>query len=494
MKKDTELVKKCSLLPLTGTDRATDEEFAAAERELKKLYGDYGAAEVLGILSSLWPYEKAVEFFSRCTSCPTVRNEIRTVAVYYSRGYNGGVERVNAELMDIWHGMGYKVVFFSDEPENDLDFPYSQAVKRIVLPSREQMRERLPLLKEMCIAERVDVFINHNWTDVRSLWECMLLKTLDIPYVQYCHGHFSWSFSDGRSALYQPEEFKLSDLEISLSETNSRFYQMCGCRSYLVHNPIPRDLKEIVPKVQNESRHILMIGRITNVKYPLEALRIFKMAYDKHPEIVLDVVGHGEQELVSKMKDYLLDNSMEKAVFFHGGKSLEEIADYYNNAMCVLFTSKMEGYPMVVLEAKAYGRPLVMYDMPFLSLTKDKKGILTAVPGDLRTMAYNLISIIENLELRNNLSFEAKESFERLKSYDLEKAWKEIFSICSGETIVSRAFYDPDDLQDEEKIIMPVLFDKMKKGYETQIFKSRDYKLGHFLLKVPRMIKKKIKG
>lgn len=488
-----ELNNKLKVLPFSKKNKITDEVINSTDSSLKALFCEYGYAEVLGELSALWTVDKAIEFFSKTSVVTHHSREIHTVAVFYIRGYNGGIERVNAELMQLWLGMGYKVVFFSDEPENSLDFSYPGSVKRIVIPSRNNMYERLSALQKYCFDEHVDLFINHNWNDSRSVWECMLMKNMGISYVQYCHGHFSWCFVQGKPALYQPEFFRMCDLTIALSETNARFYQLSGCRSYLVQNPVPGDLLDVDAGRSDDSCRILLVGRLSEEKYPMDALQIFKIVHDKHPEAVLDIVGDGEEKLVSQMKAFVTENSMGNTVFFHGRKNNGDVAEFYKKACCVLFTSKMEGYPMVVLEAKAFGLPLVMYDMPFLSLTKDGLGMLAAAPGDIRAMSDDLNALLSDKELRQRLSNESKESFLRLKEYDLEKAWSEVFDICSGESVDSDDYYDPDQLPVPDRYIISALLDKIKEGYDLTVFASRDYKLGASLLRIPRKVKKLVR-
>ena len=88
--------------------------------------------------------------------------------------------------------------------------------------------------------------------------------------------------------------------------------------------------------------------------------------------------------------------------------------DFYHNCACELFTSKMEGYPMVVLETKAYGIPIVMYDLPYLALTRDKKGVLSSEISDLGTMADNIVKLLNDNNCRISQGSEARKSFEDL--------------------------------------------------------------------------------
>ncbi len=460
--------------------------------ELNKLFDDYDYDRVLGVLSNVWSYEEAVSFFKDTIKAISGKKHthIKTIATFYYRGYLGGLERVNAELLNIWNKMGLKIVFFTEEPENDLDYPYPECVKRIVLPKYD-IFERLRLLKKYCIEEEIDLFINHAWLNKDALWDCVLLKLLGVYYVQYCHGHFSFYFVEGKEALIINDSYALCDLMIAISKTNALFYQMCKYNVYLVQNPVPQDLPRIPLAMNVNSRRILMAGRISSEKYPLEALDIFAKACNVLDDVVLDIVGDGDPELLKEMKDYVIENGIENKVVFHGAKIGKELEEFYRHAACILFTSKMEGYPMMMLEAKAYGLPIVMYELPYLTLVEDGKGVMSAPIDHKEQMANNLIKLMNDDDYRKKLSFEAGESYKYFVSHDHISDWNNIFSIlCEDEyKDVNENYYSNNGLSKEYKEIIPVLFEKIRQGYlEDKIYGSIDYRLGNNILKFPRWI------
>ncbi len=145
---------------------------------------------------------------------------------------------------------------------------------------------------------------------------------------------------------------------------------------------------------------------------------------------------------------------------------------------------------MVILESKAYGLPLATYEPPYLSITKDTKGILSVTKGDIDNMAENIINIISDKALREKLGREARESFEGFASYDLGNAWKNIFNLCSDDkkSFSDPAFYDPQGLDPSTADMLPMLFDRIFEEYD----KCPEYRVGVKLLKLPRKIKKKL--
>lgn len=485
-------------LPYSHSADLSDEVRASTLAGLEKMWAQYGYADVLGELNHQWPLDKALSFFEKMQFETQKPRTIRTIATLYHRGYNGGIERVQAQLMSLWIKMGYRVVFFSEELANPLDFPYPSTVKRILIPKTTDIPARLLAIQKGIEEEKVDVLINHNWSDCLALWEVMLLKLMDVPYITYVHAHFSWAFPWGKTSLYLPRIHKLCNVVLALSETNARFFQLCGCNTYLVENPVPEDLKQVRQTAPLESRRILMIGRIAREKYPMEAIRIFKLVHDACPDAVFDIVGADGGNYVPQMMEYCRENQLSDSVIFHGPKQYDAVNQFLHDSACMLFTSKMEGYPMVLLEAKAHGLPTAMYDLSFLTLVKDKKGILTAPIGDIRGVADNIIRLLRDDVLRQNCGRAAREDFELHSAYDLAGAWKDIFTLAghSG-AVTSKAYYNPEDVPEADRFIEPGLLEAVAKGYDNlcnEMNGRTDCRVGRAVLKIPRLIKHTLEG
>jgi len=486
----------CREIAYSKSKELNDIVFEKSMEQFKDLCSNYGYWAVLGELSTFWQYEKAVPFFEKIDFGEKKRKKIRTIATSYHKCYNGGVERVQSQLINLWVDMGYQVILITDEAPNILDYSYSDLVKRIVMPAYNSCSERLAALYKIVTDENVDIFINHDWGSSYVLWECMLMKFLHVSYVLYTHGHFAWNYVYGRNVCYTPRIYKMCDLILSLSETNARYYQLCGCKSFLVQNPVPNDLLQIRTNYDSDTKHILFIGRLSKEKRPMDAIRIFKLVHEQISDAILDVVGEDEGDYIRQMNDYIKDNNLSDAVIFHGLKSQEEVELLYKKASVLLFTSEMEGYPMVLLESKAYGIPCIMYDLSYLSLVKDRKGVIIAPIGDIQTMADSVKRLMLDRNLRIRYSNEAKESFRDFCEYNLESVWDQIIKLVSCDYYDDRkgihAYFDPTNVDNEDTFIMPMLLNAILKGYEREITKTKEYKIGYKFLRFPRYIKKKL--
>lgn len=98
------------------------------------------------------------------------------------------------------------------------------------------------------------------------------------------------------------------------------------------------------------------------------------------------------------------------------------MSDFYKKSDLLLFTSKYEGYPMVLLESKAYALPIVMYNLDYLQLLEDRMGIMTSEIGNIKNLADDINKIFDNDTLRKKLSDGSRMSFLSLTKFNIQSA------------------------------------------------------------------------
>ena len=490
MKDKNDIKKACENLADNDIAQYQDDSTEIISN-LFHLFDDYGYAKVLAALSSTRTIAQTLDLFEKIEWNQDNPKKIKTIGTHYRRMYNGGVEIVLASLMRLWVNMGYRVVLFTDEEANKLDYPYPSEVKRIVIPLENDMLNRLSTLENSILKEEIDVFVNHVWINRSVVYENILCRLLHIPYIVHIHGLYTAICESVNYCYDSYRVFRQCSLVVSLSEISAKYYQMCGCNSYLVQNPIPDKLQNIDASEFDKrcgNKHILWIGRIADGKRIEDAIECFRLVKNDVSDAVLDVVGTGNVEDICRIKERCIRYQLGDSVIFHGYK--EDTTRYYMNSALMLMTSEREGYPTVLLESKAYGLPCVMYSLPYLTMVQDKKGIFTTDIGNISKLAEHVVTILRDDELRKKLSSESRESFEFLKAYDLQAVWREIFALSQGNQTVetSERHYDPNVVPESETEMLPMLIDEYKSNAQNMIVNNFDYKVGHMILKFPRVV------
>ena len=95
---------------------------------------------------------------------------------------------------------------------------------------------------------------------------------------------------------------------------------------------------------------------------------------------------------------------LKKQVFLPG--TVRDMEAQYHSAAMVVMTSHMEGLPMVLLEAKSYGLPLVSFDImtgPRNIIEDGVNGYLIP-PDNVGVMAEKLSSLMDHEKLRATFS------------------------------------------------------------------------------------------
>ncbi|MFA6253168.1 MAG: glycosyltransferase [Patescibacteria group bacterium] len=102
----------------------------------------------------------------------------------------------------------------------------------------------------------------------------------------------------------------------------------------------------------------LTVGRLVPVKNIVLQIRaIKKLNLDK---VKLVIVGEGPDK--ANLQALVARENLNKSIIFVDGY-IKNLADYYKSADCLLITSNMEGYCMVVAEAVLADLPVIMTDV-----------------------------------------------------------------------------------------------------------------------------------
>lgn len=113
-----------------------------------------------------------------------------------------------------------------------------------------------------------------------------------------------------------------------------------------------------VDQQQGKVKNILFLARVTKAKGIMLSLEVFKELSRQYPDLKYTVVGDGTDldEAKAFVKEQAIPN-----VTFTGALSGEKLTEEFKRADLYLFTSYHEGMPTSVLEAMAFGLPVVTH-------------------------------------------------------------------------------------------------------------------------------------
>lgn len=182
-------------------------------------------------------------------------------------------------------------------------------------------------------------------------------------------------------------------------------------KSIVIHNPISNPLlKEISKDKVRTEKTITSMGRLTEQKAQDVMIRAFsKIASDfKDYKLVI----YGEGELRPYLENLIKELNLNNQVLLPGASSSALID--VSKSQVFLLTSRFEGMPNALMEAMAVGIPSISTDCnfgPAELIENEKNGFLVKV-DDEEEIASKLRLLLENEELRNQISLESKKIIE----------------------------------------------------------------------------------
>jgi len=154
-------------------------------------------------------------------------------------------------------------------------------------------------------------------------------------------------------------------------EKNSKYFPIKKIKK--IPNGVDIDLSQ---KIDKEKYSFCFVGLVCERKNTLESIKYFNKYYSNLNNAKLYIVGPYEnvennrefsEEYVKKCFDYIRANNLEKKVIFTGKLSKDKTYDIYKKSSALLFFSKKEGMPNVLLEAMAHKCIPVVSDMDGVS-------------------------------------------------------------------------------------------------------------------------------
>ncbi len=296
---------------------------------------------------------------------------MKTIAVIGTRGFpgiQGGVESHSYHLythMEDVHVRLYRRRAYLTEQSSRL-FP---DIEYIDLPStRVKGFEAVwhTLLSVLHIMfHRPDVVHIHN---IGPGMFAPLLRLVGLPVVLTYHSpnyeHTKWS-APARWLLRQCEKLSLrfSNHVIFVNK-----YQMEKCGALNKSVFIPNGIDPVTRSTSTSflDKHgitagiyLLAVGRLT----PEKGLEYLVEAANRLPQVTQVVIA-GASDHDSTYRNLLEQKDTGKKVVFTGFTTGEDLRQLYSHARAFVLPSLNEGFPMVLLEAMAYGLPILCSDIP----------------------------------------------------------------------------------------------------------------------------------
>jgi len=212
-----------------------------------------------------------------------------------------------------------------------------------------------------------------------------------------------------------------AEIVVAVSETSAQALRtVCGVtQPIVVRNPLLPDplatgwQRQAQVHQPNAPVRITTVARLSVAKglnYLLDAIKVVKQ---QHPTTEFRVYGEGDlhQDLLNYAAQLGLDG---QAIFVGPFTSRDELADIMAATDIFVMSSILEGQPLAMVEAMAYGCPIVTTAVGGIpELIQSGTNGLLCQPKDPACLAANIRALIEDPELRRRLGQAARQSYEQ---------------------------------------------------------------------------------
>ncbi len=170
--------------------------------------------------------------------------------------------------------------------------------------------------------------------------------------------------------------------------------------------------------------YILFLGRLEFNQKGLDLLvEAYKASGIKENLVIAGVGTDGDTK---KLKELIHRYKLQKKIIFAGKVEGERKDMLFQNASVVVVPSRFETFSMVVLEAMAYGKPMVGFDINGLKWAPEDC-MLKVKPFDFKKFGSEIRRILKDDKLRAGLSLAAKKHAGKYTLEGALKKYEEVF-------------------------------------------------------------------
>lgn len=176
-------------------------------------------------------------------------------------------------------------------------------------------------------------------------------------------------------------------------------------------------------RTKSNIKKILCVAAMRPVKNIPCILNACKIIYKTRQDFVVDIVGEGEK--MEEYKEMVHNLSLDKFIYFHGGKQKTEIAKMMQMADFFVLPSMYEPSGNVLVESLCCGLPVVATKVGGIpEVINETNGILVE-PDNPRALADAMLYMMDNADKydREKISLDAK------NKYSYEAIGRQITSI-----------------------------------------------------------------
>lgn len=344
--------------------------------------------------------------------------------------HTGGTERVLSLVANGLAKRNYEIVVISMWGEKHTGYPLDSAIKRYRLAEEypkgvKRNIDNICSLWHIVNKEQISVLVDVDLILVFYTLPVRLLKK-EVKTISWEHFNYYYVFrKNNRIRRLAMRLAAISaDAFVVLSKEDLHYYKeklYFRKRPYQIYNP---NTYENVACKEPKEKMILAAGRLTRAKgfdYLLESWALLEKDF---PDWKLCIAGDGEEKKALQNEEKKL--GLEHVLWLG---EVSDIEKYYEKSAFFVLPSRNEGFGMVLIEAMAYGNPVVSFACKAgpKDIVHDGKDGFLVPTGDVTAFAEKMRCLMESGKMRDKMGGEAKKATERFCLDGILDCWEKLF-------------------------------------------------------------------
>ncbi len=260
---------------------------------------------------------------------------------------------------------------------------------------------------------------------IRDIFLLKALRRYRIPVAYHLHFGRVPSIAAQKSREWRRMQKAMSLADTVIAIDQRTFDTLCRETPEMSVQYIPNFIDTAkLPQASGEVvKEVVYVGWCIRTKGMEELLAAWETLHARYPEWTLRLVGPYDESYVQTLRErFPMDG-----VMFAGEQPHDEAMRLLSKAAVFTLPSHTEGFPNVVLEAMAYGKPIVATDVGAIGHILDKDAGVVIPARDVKALTNALDGVMANSATRDELGARAKEQLEA--RYTVQVVYRHIKNI-----------------------------------------------------------------
>jgi len=370
-------------------------------------------------------------------------SQVKVIGVVCGRANGGGAEIATQLWMRKMAETGKQIVWISDRDFFDVNSQV-KLPKDVVMVAIDHADITLRYKEISAAVNKFSIdtlYVVDHWSTT-MFYDIIIAKANNLRVIVADHSAYLFPFDEDRPDLFilRSNLYPIANAVTTLSPMNVAWWQASGLTNvvympnFLTFESSAMTLN--IPSKPHTPFNLVYVGAICQRKNLFAVLEAFSLVLDKigrvNNSVRLIVLGRYRTKKDEKKVRAVIDK-LDIANYVSIKGEVTNVSEYLSQASLLVMASRIEGAPMSLMEAKSFGVPAVIFELPYVDSTSQDDGVVSVPYGDVSAMADAIYHCFSDSQYYERLSTAAIKSLANFSSEVIISKWEKIFTmVCSG--------------------------------------------------------------